>query len=619
MQIVLNKRQLDILEKLENSKQYITATALANAYDVSIRTIRSDINEITYFLKEYDCVFEKIPHVGMRIISKAPIVKQINENFDLTDFVVFDNEIRRDLLILTILAHSNEYITLNYLSDLFYVSKGTLIRNIEDLDVTLNEYSLRLKGIKSKGFKITGRDVNKAQLLRDLLFKKELESYVDALVKQEDVLYECSCFVEQLADYLGESGDFLITNRREFVVMTTFYILVPLLEEENIIDSVPEAIEKLVNYVKENSDYELPLSSAFYKILYQCTSFKNPTLPSLELDKDFEKGLEVMIDKIIELRPNLMYDIVQLKHDLTMHLQTTLERQMYGYSLDNPLLSEIKLHNIEAFNIAKSASNEFTKYYKGITFTDDEIGFVTLYICLYLEKQESINEARVMVVCNSGVGASRLLTNRIMNAFPEIHITLIKPYIDIYKDAEFLKNIDLIVSTVDLPSNIDTPYIIVSPFLSEKELTKIRESIWQVNKIKKHLINTGHETDLQSIEPVEIENANNIYGNNVSYYQVASVVMEAMNLLASIYPARIERNNYVLVQGLLAHIVMSVERWTNQDFLIVYDYEEMKEQYRYEFDMVIEFLDKVSKLLNIFIDPVESIAILRYIILNKND
>ena len=156
MEIVLNRRQLEIIRQLENTKQYISAAALANSFDVSIRTIRTDIREISLFLEDYDCEFEKIPHVGMRILTKKPITENITNSFDLSNFIVFDREIRQDLMILTILAHDREYITLGYLSDLFLISKNTTVREVEEAGNILRQHGLKLRGVKSKGYRISG-------------------------------------------------------------------------------------------------------------------------------------------------------------------------------------------------------------------------------------------------------------------------------------------------------------------------------------------------------------------------------------------------------------------------------------------------------------------------------
>ena len=53
---MLKERQLCILSDLENTKVFISAKALAEKYDVSLRTVRNDIDEIAYEVaaKEWD-------------------------------------------------------------------------------------------------------------------------------------------------------------------------------------------------------------------------------------------------------------------------------------------------------------------------------------------------------------------------------------------------------------------------------------------------------------------------------------------------------------------------------------------------------------------------------------
>ena len=67
---MLNDRQLNIVNDLEQTDQLITANSLAEKYHVSLRTIRNDIEEIDYSTKKYDMEFLRVPicgHIGILI------------------------------------------------------------------------------------------------------------------------------------------------------------------------------------------------------------------------------------------------------------------------------------------------------------------------------------------------------------------------------------------------------------------------------------------------------------------------------------------------------------------------------------------------------------------------
>lgn len=50
--IILNKRQVQITNYLENKQEWATIENIAKAFDVSERTIRNDLDSIGLFLKQ---------------------------------------------------------------------------------------------------------------------------------------------------------------------------------------------------------------------------------------------------------------------------------------------------------------------------------------------------------------------------------------------------------------------------------------------------------------------------------------------------------------------------------------------------------------------------------------
>ena len=59
--IILNKRQVQITNYLENKQEWATIENIAKAFDVSERTIRNDLDSIELFLKENNIELERKP------------------------------------------------------------------------------------------------------------------------------------------------------------------------------------------------------------------------------------------------------------------------------------------------------------------------------------------------------------------------------------------------------------------------------------------------------------------------------------------------------------------------------------------------------------------------------
>lgn len=620
---ILNKRQIDIIRDLENSAQYISAKSLSESYEVSLRTIRNDINEITEFLSDYDCVFEKIPHVGMRIQSSENIYKGLSRNSRLHSFYAFSEKIRSQTIDLVFLANDGQYVTLSYLMDLFEVSKNTLVRAVMREQMLLQQRSLSLTGFKSKGYRLFGSQSAKEDLLREIINDPEAQPYIDSAMEDEKTLWSKRSLINVILSDLKQYKDIEVIDRRMFKIQFAFLTAyMNGMAKTSVHINLPAGIARDIQNRLEHDlgkHIDQYVCNKIYFILYTTTNFNEEYEMMENMQNDFDNGIRVMTHTILTLCPQLKTDTALLANDISLHLKNTINQQEHGFQSQNPMLSQIKLHNIEAFKLAEKGLQAFAQVF-AFNVTEDEVGFIAIYIAMYLEKYARINEAKIMVVCNSGVGAARLLANRINNAFPEIHITMIKSYVDLENDADFLKDIDLIVSTVKISDQIKKPYIVVSPFLSEEELIKIREVIWVVNKIKQRHPDSNEMTGYFTENDKRIKNAlDAMHKQNsihiLSQEQIAKVLLESFGLVTKIYPDVIRKEKYPVVEGLLAHVAMSVDRWMNGEFLDAYDYDQLIVDHKMEYDLVIEYLKKVSSIIGTFIAPGEAIAILRYLIL----
>lgn len=105
---MLNQRQSFILKDLEAAKEPITAKALAAKYNISLRTIRNDINEISDYVNTLEGVsFIKVPGLGMRIDAKQNIYNQLEKEINLENLSIYRAEDRSHVLLFCFLLLPN--------------------------------------------------------------------------------------------------------------------------------------------------------------------------------------------------------------------------------------------------------------------------------------------------------------------------------------------------------------------------------------------------------------------------------------------------------------------------------------------------------------------------------
>ena len=152
---MLNKRQKLMIRDLERSAITLTAAQLAEKYDVSLRTIRNDVEDIARYLKEQNIEFIRIPGQGMRIISGKDVSSGLNQILKNSEFAYLDNT-QRSILFLFNLLFSDGPVTIGELCDLFDVSKGTVISTVKYAKRAIREMKVSIVRYQNKGYRLDG-------------------------------------------------------------------------------------------------------------------------------------------------------------------------------------------------------------------------------------------------------------------------------------------------------------------------------------------------------------------------------------------------------------------------------------------------------------------------------
>jgi mannitol operon transcriptional antiterminator len=155
---------------------------------------------------------------------------------------------------------------------------------------------------------------------------------------------------------------------------------------------------------------------------------------------------------------------------LLAHMEPSLFRIKQQMGLFNPLTEEIKRKYPVLFMAIKNGvEKEFKEF--GF-FPDDEIAFIVLHFGSALVMREEDMPIHALVVCPTGIGTSKMLASRIKKEIVEIDSVEVKSIKEMQE--ENFERYDVIISTVRLPF-INLDYILVTPLLSEDDITTIRD------------------------------------------------------------------------------------------------------------------------------------------------
>lgn len=614
---MLNERQKNIILTLENTTTPLTARELADQYDVSLRTIRNDITVITEFVEKYHGHFIKKPHVGMKIDTPHSLSLYFDNQYKNANFLDLDEKERQFLLLMYFIMKDNP-ITIQQLQDVFFVSRSTIQTSIHRFNQEMAEYELSLNGYKKKGYYLLG-NLNQiiwfvcsyAEKFGDRILSDTVFDFDNDLISM-DWKEKIDTFVMYLTDHL-----FLFISN--YYLLTVLFVITIRWSKRNSESShnfvlANEKIKQCIDWIEFNFQTIIndECVKAIIQIFQLCTDYSDT-----QSDTD-DSYLNQMVGQLISIvkEQRVINDEDTLHMDLMKHLKASFESQALGYVQKNPLLETIKELYSEDFDFIKKCIKQMDSVFQS-HMNEDEIGYLTLYFKRSFEKAESIQETRVMVVCNSGRSASKLLATRLLNNLPNLHIVAMSSLFGLQSNSKNLENVDLVISTIPLPG-ISKPHLVVSPFLQKNEIDKVKEMIWLNSTRHSNLEKTKSSEEIndailhQDQMMFESYLAEKAMEQSAIGEQYANIIVDLFELIRQLYPTGIDISKYNNVTGIFAHVVMSVSRWKKKDFIRASDYEDIVERNEKEYRYILDFLRRTGKRLDVFIPDIEVVAILRY-------
>ncbi|WP_282925539.1 BglG family transcription antiterminator [Helcococcus kunzii] len=476
-----SKRKELIKELLVNADDYITYSEFSKKIGVSERTISNYINEIEEELTNENLEIEKKRGVGIKLIQ-CNTNRQNNQKIILNDkYDVFT----RRLEIMRKLLFDEEYISLNKLSDTYYVSKSSINYDIEiiskilcygsNIKLVSDNFGTRLEGTESD-FQVALLQFNKFLLNNangyidayDSLEKINLlEPYYGANIVRicKNILFN---FIKENSNVVA---DYYIQN-----VLNIYIVLVYRLTK-----SKHHSTSEIKSELKE-TDYKngakLLLTKASIRLKFRFKESdvnfleKKLILNRFENTKETEESVE-MVDKLIEKVSEAFgidfSDNNEFIRQISKHIPAMIYRLKNHHKVDNPFTSQIKIEFPLTFNTIWISLSDYAKQ-QNFQLTEDEVAFLTLYFQSALEKLKM--NKKILLVCQLGSPSYEFLINRMKNNFPSIDSIDVASALEV-KTID-LDKYDFIISTIHL-EEINKEVIMISPFLTDHDIEKIRQ------------------------------------------------------------------------------------------------------------------------------------------------
>ena len=491
----MRKQQIQLIRTLAQSDLPITSSSLANALNISPRSVKTYINEINEALPEtvsssrkgYQIDKEKAELLLKESRSLIPQTKEERVNY------IINALIKRGVID----AYD--------LCDELFVSYSTLKSDLSFVRKTLSQADLELIN-QNDTLIINGLEKNKRKLLSSLMYSESHNNFVNYEKMSEsfegiDVTFIRDVILNKFEEYHYFINDYSLEN---LILHSTITI-------DRIRNGYSATDNTSATMILKSHEYDLARSIAFkleehfairfneveitefaMLILSRASNLDYETVTADNVRQYVGEEIYSLVSDLIADFSNFFYiDLSQPEFFVrfALHIKNLLIRADSGYFSKNPLTDSIKQNCPLIYDSAVNSAR-LIKERTSIHLNDDEIAYIAFHLGGALELQNTLaNKLRVMIFCPGYYNLNNKISNLLTSKFAD---TIIVAGILTQEEEIRKADCDLLVSTMRFDVKTEIPVVLVSPFVNEQDLIVILEQINRIRNEKKRSVFKQH-------------------------------------------------------------------------------------------------------------------------------
>lgn len=510
-----NPKLRAFLNYLEAQNDWITASALANHFKVSTRTIRNYVSAIN---KDKQII--SASQNGYKLMTRE---RQENTPSSQTQ----DTPSKRINLILKELIINTEGLDIFDLSEKIFVSTSTIENDIVIANGQITPFHLKVKR-KHDMLILVGEETAKRKLMSHII-SQEASPHFLSTVKVQNLYkdYNITQLKENVISILERNN--LLIN--EYSINSIILHLVITMERIRNNESIKQNIQ--TKRLKGNSEisaakniadmieneYGITFNEAERYYLVLLLSSKTTLLNYQTLTPD---SLTSFVDKhYIDLTQSLMEKVhesyfIDLSDNefivkFTLHIRNLVFRAKNQQWSRNPLTYKLKDTYPLIYEISVFISNELQKM-EGIIMKEDEIAYIAFHIGAFFERKKEL-ETKLLcaVVCPNYYDMQINLVQKIEAKFKEaIEIIQVTSEIDNLLHTD---KIEFIITTLPVKS-LQIPTVFVHPYITKEDYEQIQNLLVKLSE-RKNLLKVKNYLEMFFNEELFMKN---IYLDNDEEY-----------------------------------------------------------------------------------------------------
>ena len=475
----MRKRSTEILEKLilSNSKS-MEVKKLITTYRISLKTLRTDVNEINDFLLEAKMSPTKLNEKEKLILLEKDIMK-IQDRLNHMDTYSYKmSREERQIYIIAELLMSQDYITMQNLAKKLNVSRNTILNDFETVKDYCLAFNVNVLMKSSKGIKIECDQKDRNNLLMQIFHDLEDDymekSFFHQLIQRKlGMKIPLEMIKEDLREYM-EQQHMLVSDRVfSYVSIYLFVIL------NRKINKKRRTVEKLTGDTA--SDNLLNWFADKYEVRINKNDVKD--FGRYMKQHDFNISSEQKEINDVELYGIIVYFLQMVGEDIecslqsdTVLIESLLEhirtlKNWEDYDFEMPLSDELPIPK-EILEKTIEKNSIILERYVGYPLTKEMKESIMIHICAaFVRNLEYLNLLEVLIVCPGSMATGKYLEAQVKNYF-DFRVAAVIPSRDV---EEFLKSnkIDFVISTVNVRSE-SVPCVKVQAQLTMNDINAIQ-------------------------------------------------------------------------------------------------------------------------------------------------
>lgn len=501
----MDGKKLMLLKLLLDAEDYISYEQLAESLDVSTRSVLRFMKDIQAYVLRYDMQVELKKGKGIRLSKTMKDRARLYASINDKAAVVYTGNERMILIMMELFHPAQEYTKLYYLAYKLNVSMTTIHHDLSSIEDYLSLNHVRIQTQRGEGLKLQGKRRDIAWAIASFLvpymeWDHDSVRYQyllnDRVQRDMDVFFSRSRLweVKRLADAFDYTlaSVFVLEDYHHFLILITIMIWYPqYLHSYEDSGYQPPVLESQVNLrydqfmKKVNREYgEERLcrnSSSLYTAAYLSMRKVDVQTDAYQYDEElYYLTLHFLGALEQELAVALNRD-ADLVDRLSMHMKLMIHRIKMGTVISNTYLSEVKKKYMPVFSAVMKYLHLFENRY-GIRINENETGYITVHVLATMIEQENCERRiKAAVLCMSGMGTSKMLTEMLLRRYPLLYIEHDFSLEEFHEMRMLQEGYDLVISTISIETMM-LPVVVVHPIPTEQDYEAVNKLYEKLTK-----------------------------------------------------------------------------------------------------------------------------------------